>query len=188
MENTNIKMHSGLQTANPSENDHVDEDFNRTGKVGAAEQIEVERLPLVKQKYASNAKDLLMPEKQRSEMVQHVTPVAARDNTFRFAKGQPLSGIQSRSGHDTGDLSEIVSTVTANLRIANADIKSNHRGSVMNRQELPAVEANTAKMGAIMANLGRVLKTESKVEIVVNLMDEISKQYGIKKATFYAIG
>jgi hypothetical protein len=42
-------------------------------------------------------------------------------------------------------------------------------------------------MGAIMANLGRVLKTESKIEMVVNLLDEISKQYGIKKSTFYAI-
>jgi hypothetical protein len=42
-------------------------------------------------------------------------------------------------------------------------------------------------MGAIVSNLGRVLKTENKFEMIVNLMEEISKQYGMKKATFYPI-
>jgi hypothetical protein len=101
-------MISGVQTANASEIDNVEEDFNRTGKVVNFDEIMVDRLPLVKQKYASNMKNLV-PEKQHSELVRNPLNLPDRGNSIRFNKGAPLSGIQSRSGHDA-DLSEIVST------------------------------------------------------------------------------
>jgi len=56
-----------------------------------------------------------------------------------------------------------------------------------NNQSVVNVNVNFEKLSAIMVNMGRILKTESKIEMVVNLLDEISKQYGIKKATFYAV-
>jgi hypothetical protein len=52
---------------------------------------------------------------------------------------------------------------------------------------VPVVPMNMEKMTAVLNQIGRVLKTEGKVDMICSLFDEMSKAYGIKKATFYAV-
>lgn len=118
--------------------------------------------------------------------MQKVADTTSQKESIRFKRGVTLTGIQSRSGYAEDYLSDIYSTQTANLRIANTDLE--HQGVVSGmKREAPVVNANFEKMAAIMANMSRVLKTENKLEMIVNLLEEISKQYGMKKATFYAL-
>ena len=51
----------------------------------------------------------------------------------------------------------------------------------------PVVPMNMEKMTTLLNQIGRVLKTEGKVDMICSLFDELYKAYGIKKGTFYAV-
>ena len=62
--------------------------------------------------------------------------------------------------------------------------------SKMERQAAPrqpAVQMNTEKMTSLMNQVGRIFKTEGRVDMIISLFDELSKVYGVKKGTFYAV-
>jgi hypothetical protein len=49
------------------------------------------------------------------------------------------------------------------------------------------VTINFEKLSAVVAKLGSILFKESKIDVITGILNEISKLYGCKKATFFAV-